>query len=798
VLGLVAVTACRALPPLEDGVCGNGVVEAGEDCDGAPDPARGDDLACAAASVAFACHYTCTASACPAGWACGGDGVCRHGTRAFDVELPFALAHTDLALADADGDGAAEVFAFDAHGARVRFSSGTIAVGPDPLAGPGALADLDGDGRVDLALPFALGLAIARGEPDRTMSSVGYAPFEVSASAAVTAVRVPDPAQGDAVALFAPSGPATDGTLVRLVLVPSGEGQVPVPLFDQIAPPQLGSRIARGDLDAPSRDDELVVAPPGARSATVLHMIRSIFGKLALTPQDLPLPACPRCPPPSTYTGTGDVFARDVDGDGDLDLVVGVAPDAAAVVTFTAGVPGPATIDTRFAKLGEPAAADGVLPGPRAVPLELADLDGDGALDAVSPDAVFFGGPAFTPIRARTTMVPWTEAVAVDLDGRAAIDGLRDVVVTSGGSGVDVLHHNVTSGGSGSDVHGFVRVPIATAGTTSGLRAGDFDGDGLGDVAFIEHLAGHDRLRVLFGDPGQLAPPAIAISASAIDRLEVGRFRDIQALNEGADDLVAVTHDGLRGGVAFVDGSGDRRLLSPLFLTRGSLLDAPIAVTAGGLLGGTADLAVLAESATQRRLWVWPTTAQAGYVIRTATILDVSGTLATLRPVRVATGDLDGDGRAEAIFLGLDSEGHARLVAVTVGDGTLRTVLDLELAIGAPLDLAVADADGDGHAELAIAGTTATLTWREGLIAPSPVVGRSLCYAQLDDDPALELAVLAADAVVIDGDAEHRLPVPAGATTLRAGDVDGDGLTDLVVGDGVAVSVWRSIPQVAR
>jgi hypothetical protein len=67
--GLLA--SCSNLPNLEAGVCGNHVLESGEECDTA-------ERSCGVAGSANACRNVCpTGVECPSGSFCGTDGVCR-------------------------------------------------------------------------------------------------------------------------------------------------------------------------------------------------------------------------------------------------------------------------------------------------------------------------------------------------------------------------------------------------------------------------------------------------------------------------------------------------------------------------------------------------------------------------------------------------------------------------------------------------------------------------------------------------------------------------------------------------
>src|SRR5262245_43339860 len=76
-LVLALAPACSDLPPARAGVCGNGAIDPGEDCDffagvgappgttcGGPDDRTG------------ACHWLCQAHTdCPVGWGCSPDGM---------------------------------------------------------------------------------------------------------------------------------------------------------------------------------------------------------------------------------------------------------------------------------------------------------------------------------------------------------------------------------------------------------------------------------------------------------------------------------------------------------------------------------------------------------------------------------------------------------------------------------------------------------------------------------------------------------------------------------------------------
>ncbi|HZO15418.1 MAG TPA: hypothetical protein VFB62_19230, partial [Polyangiaceae bacterium] len=100
-LAIPLLFGCAEIDPIAPDVCGNHVVEphVHEECD-AP-------TGCGAPQTPAACRFTCEGgAACPDGYRCGVDHVCRKPSGTFEVigqsELDF---NRDLVVRDADGDG---------------------------------------------------------------------------------------------------------------------------------------------------------------------------------------------------------------------------------------------------------------------------------------------------------------------------------------------------------------------------------------------------------------------------------------------------------------------------------------------------------------------------------------------------------------------------------------------------------------------------------------------------------------------------------------------------------------------
>src|SRR5204862_2137668 len=100
----VAAAGCMTLDPIPQHQCGNHVVEDHEDCD-QPDPTDGSPDTCS-----NDCTWTCANAACPDGYICGSDNVCRAPSgmfRAGAAGVVFPIDH--LTLAQLDDNPALEV-----------------------------------------------------------------------------------------------------------------------------------------------------------------------------------------------------------------------------------------------------------------------------------------------------------------------------------------------------------------------------------------------------------------------------------------------------------------------------------------------------------------------------------------------------------------------------------------------------------------------------------------------------------------------------------------------------------------
>ncbi|MCA9549241.1 MAG: hypothetical protein KC933_04350 [Myxococcales bacterium] len=274
-LPLLLLTGCAALPELEPNTCGNAVVEGGEDCD--TFAALGSGLTCGPA-----CRYVCdpdaAAPACPSGWSCGKDEVCRFASGRFQEapDSPFVFAGDLLLLGDVDADGAQDVVGGTVGAVEVRYgeSQGSFrsgfSISTDLPTSPRTLTRVDLGPELDVLSPNPEGLDVFLGDPARILIPAGFAPHAeaslVIASADDSRV-VPVPTGGATDTLL---GVAIQGAQLWLRRAPDADR----PGSDAVAVAtaggeRLAGRIVPGPLDRDGRA-AVVVAVVGAREVHVV------------------------------------------------------------------------------------------------------------------------------------------------------------------------------------------------------------------------------------------------------------------------------------------------------------------------------------------------------------------------------------------------------------------------------------------------------------------------------------------------------------------------------------------------
>ncbi|MBK8252289.1 MAG: hypothetical protein IPK82_06420 [Polyangiaceae bacterium] len=593
-LGLL-LTACQPLKDLQSDVCGNGVVEAGEDCDLI---ANGESK-CIEAGQPSACSFACDDEGrCPVGLGCGADNVCRRpsGTFFINAYLQTPSQAFELMAGDFDADRREEIVAVEPGRVRVLFarSPGDVQqsiiggarrptvvklgkVAPSDAAGD-QITDLDLTD--DLVLPLQLGIGAYLSAGDRSFSAKTYQSFkfgsfplpDINLTAEITEAvpfaidALPGPNNsGDETAAFVSlrvEGQEQDLPNGLFVDFSSGGGGA---LFDipNVLPANLSGPpvIANFVEDGPIGNCREIGFPVRKSKEFIIYKTcaivdgkydwfrtpdstQAIVGKVKLS-----------------EATSGPVFTFDLNNDNHLDLVFTTSPVGGSFQLQVAYGNGKGRFHSAPTVPMVPDDQSGLLAFlPAGAPLALGFLNSDEFLDVVDASGILVGAkndiPPLALQRIYVSSRTWTEAVIGDLNA----NGSRDIVACSGSEAdVDVLTNTGTEFWNPST--------IVTDGTVKSLVLGDVDGDLINDLAFAEVTSSIETLLdVSFGRTSGGPENAVVMgSFSSVSTVVSGNVHTF-----GQDlitDLGVVSTDdtGVLG-FSFFPGSGERQMQSPYLL----------------------------------------------------------------------------------------------------------------------------------------------------------------------------------------------------------------------------------------
>lgn len=765
-LGALLLVHCASLDAIPENVCGNGVVEAAtEDCDTFPATSCG-----APNSGAQACRFVCsrtddTAPKCPAGFGCSLDGVCNELKGTFKAMPTFSAAATTLLTGDFDNDGRADLVSAPAFGsnasARVHFFdeeaslAGTTTV--DVALRLPLVRDFDGDGVDDLGFAIfqndigAFGALAGRG--DRTFSTVLFPSVTVPQTTAKGAVINIDPTrtalpqtvqtpQPELSALVLVETDKDGGHHLRNINNNTASGDttslnltLPIGPADLVGRPRTGilftpsDRSACGEVVLGFNDGEqgkLVIAQPCARRPD-----RQSFWEDRGSVQTISLTTAGGA---RLKLADGGVFVGRYDAD-DLDDVFIATPgtDTDGVQVYVATSTGTALRPFQ--------------PVTFELPLAIGDLDNDGTPDLVLPTGLrpidSDGGPG--EIRPQPGFT-FTEARIGNFNG----DGIPDVFARYG-SALDapLLANN----GDGR----FTTFTVPSDQPIQAIEAGDFDGDRILDVAFLQSPrafsdvagSGEIELRIAYGkaNGGPEAPRVI------------GRFENARELHvlhtadSPVDNLAVVSIDptvdaqgspSQSTNVTVLFGSGERQPIAPLFLRDENSQSPyspsrsvsyrvwdPLILQAGALLTeGQTDVVSIAAGITvdirQQQpgrlpfifpfpMGFWVATHQSDTAGSLGTFVEAQDLTSAFRPLDrlellnfplvATTGDIDfpANRRDEIVGFTETAAGVTTLFILRTSDGRVTEPVphpELTVTSSDPIDLG--DLDGDGAPELVL------------------------------------------------------------------------------------------------
>jgi hypothetical protein len=828
--------ACTEFPSIPDGSCGNGVVDKPEeDCDTFP---RG---ACRPPGAPFECHLDCSPRngarvECRPGWGCDADFVCREPTGEFaEPSLSVDVGAWSLSTGDFDGDGREDVMSsepLDAIGAtRLRFfyfdKQGVLAdtqLFGKSLLSP-AIQNISDDRASDVV--FTQGaLGVMFGRADRKWVPETYSSYRVR-NATVRVVGVHD----RGVQLTAPFASLIShptGTGFYLVDPQTGEPTSRVSIPGRIA--DLVGELVSGNLIEDSLRSpclEPVLAMRGAKHFSVVNVCDSDDDGAPIWRQQAELSQI-ALDPPAAIDSAPLIF--DLNGDGHLDVLLGA--QSRAYVSLGDG----STLAPAVPYLAQDDA--GIIP--KAAPLAVGDLTGDGAPDFVFPDRLLVSvtdvagaTPRYYPVGNRLS-TPWTVAKMADFNR----DGSLDVVAASNGS-----LHLAFFNGTGSQY--FTESLVDTDAPVQFLTAGDFDGDRTTDLALFEAPPpGQTKstLKISFGAAYRPLPTPIAV-AHVVQPEALSSYK-----NAGFDNLTVCASeliDGVdHGALTMLAGGPDHVPFAPFTLTEfsstRSVQDAgAIAVIAGRFTKeNQSDLMALAffawpDSTATPAINVWSLpaiTAPGSSPKRLPGALDQRLNPLTFSPDHIrysadvvgTAADLYGDKRDEAIFaMPADGGRHCGLLLIDADRaGELGSAGREPVVIDRPCpdpQIAAVDADHDGHVDLALLTGSVGAADRQLFVFWNDRSGRfsgaDTTLVSAGDSPQAftvlplgkgkpNLAYITKDALrVVHGPSEREFPSPVdllpelivnGGSGITAADVDGDRVTDLVFAESGKLRVLKA------
>ena len=785
---------------MEEGYCGNGVVEPdyGEDCD------NFSSETCIGPGEKNECRIDCSPAgeddvrpACPTGWGCGTDDICRQPDGTFDEQSWVSLQDgPKLAVADIDGDRRADLVSVTTQELIVSFFDGEGNVAKSvhrysATTAP-AVGQLTSEDSPEDVVLLAEGMTVLPGGQDRALQPTAYAPFSVNAPSAKAVVMEAMPIGVD---------PANPGAWVgdEIIVLAGGMAMYvgrwsQAPLMDMGV--AAGGKYAGdplvGSLNADWPCDDLILnferAEGLIRYNPCAYDDKDVFG---WNHDDRSVAVRV---PAGFQVGTPALLV-DVNLDDRLDLVVGVVEpetpiddwvwDALPVIAYGVGdgtfnsTPPPPLADPPPDPPEPPEPGDGLadwLTLPKApnldrdempqMPLAIGDLNDDGLADYVMPDAVLVSivgwgpGHSSTPVYgalAENDGYLWDQAVIADFNA----NGFLDVMVGSNDE------HGVTFyNGTGTGLFNEYWMP--TRGYPAHFTVGDFDGDLVLDLAFaetnVETLDGSDpgdALSVVFGQGfGGPSDPVTMGYLGNIEQIGAGSMAAFHL--DDIDDLIVISRPDddptTNVNIASLGGSSDRQLLSPFVLSHsvpGSppIEMAPLLVAVGEFDGDTthADLAAMGSSGQELTspkallqadvsLWLVPSSGEAAI---DSTLDRPSGPMPTGflgTQVAMAAMDLTGDDIDEVVIFG------------THADETNKT-------LSGQVTVARAGSQAEGTAfTIEDLGTTSEFYW------------------QALGDVSLEAFItdLTDDATVMESSGDSI------GTHIAVGDVDGDGREEIV------------------
>ena len=531
----VLAGGCTSFESIDRGVCGNGLIEAGEDCD-------------SSASTCVRCAVVCATNMdCPTSdYACGVDGLCYAPGGALGAAVPAGPFQVkDLAITDIDRDRIGDVVGVSRTSIAVRYGEPTARLTRvDSLVTPtqmgnAAFGDLDDDGTLDITTVTPDGM-VAYGSR-----------FGVIAPIPVSSTIINDGSLGAEIRHTFPIGQLTLGAFAA-----NADGMIELAVVDflgaavnekpcGISVPAQAFSTESLDIYKAGPDDVVVswLAPTTPKRLCVVALHKPLFAAWQFT--DI-----------TPVSGTLSVRPVLADLEGDVDRCPGLVNAdgggmglrwwngsmTASGCTLQAGT-----------QLLEPMPTSSTATVVGRLPLDPPVLGVASDLLVLS-DGAYLRVPGTGFYQIYTSQRRIAAVNHADLDADGMIDG---VLVAETEDDIEVLYRRINT--VIPAFPGYAVFRIDTSSRVRMIEIADFDGNGLPDIAMVEQLTDYQRLSIAFGSADLLRPPAM-----------ISAFPEVRSMTSlglpDTDDSAAVTDD-----LAVVQPPAPGRVASTLTIFNGSI-----------------------------------------------------------------------------------------------------------------------------------------------------------------------------------------------------------------------------------
>ncbi len=573
-VALLVLTACSELASIEPGICGNGVIEATEDCDSLLPH-------CSSCSLVCTSDADCMTLGGP-GYVCGPDRLCHApaGTFIHAAQVSVAVDAYRIANVNTTEDFFGDVIAQSGSSVTVLYgdfagSLSTFATVQSPIAqGPVTFAKLDADSVPDVLIPTADGLAAF------TFGLGVPAPYTFPKL--LSEIPGGEPLMTFNIGREYLGGIIDVGGQLKLIVLLVGLGTEKVVASEFLCGAQVAEFSERrtavhvlptlqlaGGAPPPIHVVFSTILSSGGGDRVCAIALDEI-GSLGPPISPFTLTRMPS-PTPPLAAGERGVLV-DVSGTGCPSLFVETA--GGALLELPAQPTGAAVRPCQFAAATQIQRLDlGGGPKNGGAPLGFLALDAPD-VGLVLTDGIYLykptalGGPSVSQFYASDR--PLDRAEMLDLDD----DGALDLVAMGKSSNdLDLLYQIPFPV---PRMYGVLRVRFDTDETVKRVLPGDFDGNRKTDIAYVERVGEADRLMIAYGTSDRPLPGQA-----------VGTFEDLFSLIQidipdstdpfgVVSDLVVLYGRGAAKRLALLHGS-PQRTMQAFFDPREELVNRPTA-----------------------------------------------------------------------------------------------------------------------------------------------------------------------------------------------------------------------------